>query len=90
MKSMEVGLRYEKLEMEVIHWHVNADSSFSTNNDLSKHLGYFEILCDSHDRCHILDYTSRNIKRLVRSIMSGEVQAFMDSFDMSYSINRDL
>lgn len=48
------------------------------------------MLCDDSNACHILDYASRKSKRVVRSIMGGEVYAFMDAFDMAFVLKKDL
>lgn len=63
---------------------------FATNDDLSSQLGFVVLLCDASDRCHILDFSSRKSKRVVRSILGGEVYAFSDGFDGAFMLRHDL
>lgn len=83
------GLRYRKLG-EPLTLKAYADAAFATNYDLSSHIGFIIILCDSSGRAHILDYSSKKSKRVVRSIMGAEVYAFADAFDRSFVIRKDL
>lgn len=65
------------------------DASFATNDDLSSQLGYTILLCDESNRCHVLDFSRKKSKRIVRSIMAAEVYAFMDVFDVMTVIVSD-
>ena len=69
---------------------VYTDASFSGNDDLSSQLGFLILLCDSSNRAHILDYLSRKSKRVVRSILGGEVYAFASGFDRAFILRHDL
>ena len=62
------------------------DVSFATNEDHSSQFGYVILLCDVNDRCHFLDFASKNCKRVVGSIMAGEIYAFAEGFDCAYAI----
>lgn len=84
------GLSYGPLNNGSIHLRVYADASFSTNDDLSSQLGYIILLADRDGYCHVLDYSSKKSKRVVRSIMGGEVCAFMDAFDSVFALAADL
>jgi len=67
-----------------------ADASFASNDDLSSQLGYIVLLCDGHSRCHVMTYSSRKSRRVVKSIMAGEVYVFADAFDAAFIIKHDL
>ena len=88
--TKDLCLRYTKLERESLHLRVYADASFASNDDLSSQLGYVVLLCDAEDRCHVLTYVSKKARRIVRSIMAGEVYAFADAFDAAYILKHDL
>lgn len=90
LKSTDVGLRFSRLNLDELHIRAYADASYATNDDLSSQLGYIVLLCDNSNACHVLDYASKKSKRVVRSIMGGEVYAFMDAFDMAFVIKKDL
>lgn len=44
-------------------------------------IGYITLLCDRSGKPQKLDYVSKNCKRVVRSVRTAEVIAFMDAFD---------
>lgn len=83
-------LSYTPLDRETLHLRVYADASFADNDDLSSQIGYVVLLCDSSDSCHVLAYSSKKARRVVRSIMAGEVYAFADAFDAAFIIKHDL
>lgn len=90
-KSRELkSLRYPPLELESVHLRIYADASFSSNDDLSSQLGWIILLCDEANNCHVLDFSSKKSKRIVRSIMGGEVCAFVDAFDYAFMMMKDL
>jgi len=88
--TKDLVLTYTTLERESLHFRVYADASFASNDDLSSQLGYVAIFCDAEDRCHVLTYTRKKARRIVRSIMAGEVYAFADAFDAAYILKHDL
>jgi len=69
---------------------VYTDASFASNDDLTSQLGYIILLCDKSNRCHVLQYSSRKSKRVVRSIMTGEMYSFTDAFDCAFMFKHDL
>lgn len=84
------GLRYSPLDVDSVHMPVYADASFATNDYLTSQLGYLVLLCDASNRYHVLDYSSRKSRRVVRSIMGGELYAFTDAFDISRTLLIDV
>lgn len=40
--------------------------------------------------CHVLDYASRKSRRVVQSIMGGDMCAFIDAFDVAFAVAADL
>lgn len=88
-KESLLGLRYVPLDRASVHLRVYTDASLATNDDLSSQLEILILLYDSDDHAHIIDYRSHKSRRVVRSIMVGEVAAFMEGFDHVFSISRD-
>ena len=89
-KNPNQGLKMIKLDSDSLHIKVFSDSSFANNIDLSSQLGFIILLCDKYDNCNILYFSSHKSRRIVRSVLGGEVYAFADAFDVSYTIKRDL
>lgn len=83
-------LAFKSLNQYTLHFHVYADASFSSNEDLSLQLGYIILLCDSTGRCHVLDFTNKKVKRVVRSVMACEHFSFTKIFDASVPLAVDL
>ena len=83
-------LHYAPLDKSTLHLSVYAHASFAGNDDLSSQLGFIILLCDKENRSHVLDYSSKKSRRVVRSILGGEVYAFADSFDRAYILRHDL
>ena len=88
--SLDLFLKYETLDISTLHIRAYVDASFATNEDHSSQLGYVILLCDATDRCHFLDFASKKCKRVVRSIMAGEIYAFAEGFDCAYAIKHTL
>lgn len=83
-------LKFTLLDKDTAHMRVYADAAFATNDDLSSQIGFVIFLCDIKNTCHILDFSSKKSRRIVRSIMAGEVCAFMDAFDVSFMVSSDI
>lgn len=63
-----------------------ANTSFGNNYDLNSQLGFVVLLCDKRGTAHILDYSSRKSKRVIRSILGGDA----DAYDREYMLKIDL
>ncbi|CDF36767.1 unnamed protein product [Chondrus crispus] len=83
-------LNFYPLQKDSLHMRVYTDASFAGNDDLSSQLGFIILLCDTSDRAHILEYSSRKSKRVVRSILGGDVYAFASGFDRAFILRHDL
>lgn len=88
--TADLVLSYRPLDRTTLHLRVYADASFASNDDNSSQLGFVILLCDAVDRCHVLAYSSKKSRRVVRSIMAGEVYAFANAFDEAFIIKYDL
>lgn len=44
------------------------------------------LLCDTPNKCHLLDYASKKSRRVVRSIMGGELYVGSDAFNVSRTL----
>ena len=85
-----LSLTYPPLDEETLHLRVYADAFFASSDDLSSQLGYIVLLCDGHSRCHVMTYSRRKSRRVVKSIMAGEVYAFADALEAAFIIKHSL
>ena len=86
----ELGLKYNGLDDDTLSLRVYTDASFGTNEDFSSQLGFVVLICDASNRCHVLEFSSKKSKRIVRSILGGKVYAFTEGFDCAYMLKDDL
>eukprot|EP00168_Porphyra_purpurea_P011369 TRINITY_DN2896_c0_g1_i1.p1 TRINITY_DN2896_c0_g1~~TRINITY_DN2896_c0_g1_i1.p1 ORF type:complete len:816 (+),score=159.39 TRINITY_DN2896_c0_g1_i1:2887-5334(+) len=89
-KGRDMVLTYRPLDRSTLRIHAYADASYANNMDGSLQLGYVILLCDGSRRAHVLSYASRKCRRVVHSIMAGEVYAFTAAFDEAYMLRFDL
>ena len=71
MKTASLCLIYGPLDKTSLQRRVYTDASFARNEELSSQLGFIILLCDASNRAHILDFSCRKSKRVVRSILRG-------------------
>lgn len=83
-------LKYSAPDKYSLHVRAYVDASDGTNDDLPFQLCYLILLCDNDSNCHFLDYCNKKSRRVVRSIMAGEICSFMAAFDAAYMIEKDL
>ena len=88
--SKGMVLKHHKLEMDSLHIRVYSDASFASNEYNSSQLGCIIVLADGNNNLYVLSYCSKKQKRIVRSIMAGEVFSFSAAFDQSSTIRHDL
>lgn len=88
--SGDLSLQYQLLDRTSLHIKTYSDSSFPTNDDCTSQLGYIILPCDSNNKSHILAYSSRNSRRVVRSSMAEDVYAFSTAFDNAYVIKHGI
>jgi len=89
-KGRDLALTYPPLDVDDLRVRAYADASYATNADGSSQVGFIILLCDSSGQAHILSYSSRKCRRVVHSIMAGEVYAFSAAFDEAFVIRYDL
>lgn len=80
------GLRFGSLDESSLVLKMYAGGAFAVSENLSSQFGYLVLLCDNTSRSHILDYSNKKSKRIVRSIMSAETMAFADGYDKTLII----
>ena len=89
-KDPRRGIKMKPLDVQSLHIKVFSDSAFANNTDMSSQLGFSILLCDKNNNCNIIQFSSHKSRRIVRSILDGEIYPFADAFDTAYTIKRDL
>lgn len=85
-ETKDRGLQYLKLDIETALIETISDASFANNPDLPSKLGNIIVIKDQSGRANVVSYASYKSKRMVRSVLGGEVYAFADCFDASFTL----
>jgi hypothetical protein len=64
-----------------------ADSSYSNNSDQASQLGFLVVLAGETDACSVVHYKSYKSRRVIRSVLAGELHAFLDALDYAYLLS---
>jgi hypothetical protein len=89
-RSCNSGLHIRPLVSNTLRIVAFSDSSYANHDDQTSQLGYLVVLADATDACNVIHYTSYKSRRVVRSVLAGELHAFVDAFDYAYLLKRDL
>lgn len=81
-----LGISDQLLDEGSLDIKVYSDGSFANNDDQSSQLRYVILSFDAYSKTHKLDYSSKNSKRIVRSIMGSESYAFTNAFYQAFII----
>ena len=90
MKSNNFDLRFPALHIPSIHLAVYSDASFGNLKDGSSQGGYIIFLADQNRNCAPVSWSSKKLKRVVRSTLAAETLAAMDALDSAFLIARIL
>lgn len=85
-----VSLKIRKLDKESLRIIGFSDASFANNDDLTSQLGHIVFLGDKNIHFVPLTFKSYKARRVTRSVMTGEVIAFSDIFDIAATISQEL
>ena len=80
-KNPELGLQYNKMDIETMEILVYSDGSFSGNNDGSSQVGFMNFLIDKNNTASLIEYSSSKSKRIVRSVLGAETFGMADACD---------
>lgn len=88
--SSDLGLVFAPRDLFNLHFRGYVNVSFEINSSLSSQLGYAILLCDAKNWLHILDHRHQKSRRVIRSVMRGELYTFTDAFDAAMTISEDV
>lgn len=89
-KNPNLDLHFLALERTTLRLQVYSDASFATNYDNTSQSGYFVFFIACSCNFQPLYWTFYTSKRSTRLLLGTEVMAFVDAFDMAYTIKHDL
>lgn len=80
-RHFQIGLMDSTLDLDFLEFKVYADAAYACNDYLISQISYSVLLCDFTNKSYVLEYSRKESKRVVRSIMAAKVCVFMDAFD---------
>ena len=87
LKNNQVVLKFPKLDLTSTKFVVYCDASYGNLPDGSSQGGHIVFLKDKMGNCSPISWSSKKLKRVVRSTLSAETVAAVDSLDTAYMIN---
>ena len=84
------GLRYIKLDQDMLQLVVFTDSSFANNKDMSSQIGYVIPLADTTNKANIIHWSSIKCKRVIHSVLPAELYGMAHGFDIGAVIKATL
>jgi hypothetical protein len=90
VRGERLDLVYPRLDLPTLRLTVYTDSSYANCEDLSSQIGFLIMLTDVSGKCAVLDYASKKSRRVVRSILGGEMMAFAEGFDRAFTVHHEL
>lgn len=79
-----------KLSSDSLQLIVCSDAAFSTNKSHNLQLCCILMRTDDSEKCSVIHYSSAKARRVARSVLGSEIQAFTDEFDHAYTFKYDL
>lgn len=70
IKAEYMVLLYPKNDESTLHLKLFSDAAFANYKELYSKIGYIALLCDK-EQLHVLHYTNKNIKGVVRSVLAA-------------------
>ena len=90
LKREQLSIKYVSLDTASLKMVVFADASYANLPDGGSQGGHMIYLADKHNRAVPLAWSSKRIRRIVRSTLSAETLSAVDSLDSAYLIMKIL
>ena len=90
LKREQLSIKYVSLDTASLKIVVFADASYANLPDGGSQGGHMIYLADKHNRAVPLAWSSKRIRRIVRSTLSAETLSAVDSLDSAYLIMKIL
>src|ERR1035438_7591697 len=98
MEHLDRGIKYVKLDLDLMKLFVFIDSLFANNKDFSSQIGYEIIIANETTRApydnssfrmrgNLVHYSSTKSKRVTRSVLASEIYGMVGGVDMAIAIN---
>ncbi|EED13482.1 hypothetical protein TSTA_097380 [Talaromyces stipitatus ATCC 10500] len=86
LDNAERGLRFVRLDLDLLCLVIFADLSFANNKDFSSQIGFVIVLVDAVNNENIVHWSLIKCKRVIRSVLASKLYAMVHGFDSAASI----
>jgi hypothetical protein len=90
LKNTYLELKYPRLDLPSVRLSVHSDASYANLADGGSQGGFIVFLHDSKGNCSPITWSSKRIKRVVRSTLSAETLSAVDALDSAYLVSNIL
>lgn len=84
------GVSFPRMDLNTLYVAFYGDASLASNHDLSSQIGGIVCLRDAKESGFFLSWFSKNILRVVTSILAGELIAAVTAFDLAFALRHAL
>jgi len=90
IKNTNRGLKFIKLDINILQLLVFMDTSFANNKDLSLQIGYVLVLVDASNKANIIHWSLIKCKRVIKSVLASELYSMAHGFNIGTAIKSTL
>ena len=90
VKNKSFALRYPKLDLLSLKIVIFSDASYGNLRNGGSQGGHIVLLCDDKGNCSPISWSSKKLKRVVRSTLGAETLAAVDAIDSAYLMSEIL
>ena len=84
LKALASTMVIAKIDMKTIKLVVYSDASMANRMDGNSQIGYIIFLCDVHNNCAPVAWSSKKSRRVARSTIAAETMAATDALDAAF------
>lgn len=89
-KDPDLGSKFSKLDKTSLELKVNSGSPLANTKDKTSEIWFVILMVGKYENCNILSYSRKRCKRIMRSVLGGELHSFAEGFESAYFIKQDL
>ena len=90
IKNANKGLKFVKLNVNILQLLVFTDASFTNNKNLSLQIGYIFVLADTSNKANIVHWSSTKCKKVTKNVLASELYSMAHGFDIGTAIKSTL
>ena len=90
IKNANKGLKFVKLDINILQFLVFTDTSFANNKNLFSQIGYVFILADVSNKANIIHWSSTKCKKVTKNVLVLKLYSMAHGFNINTAIKSTL